>query len=86
MAAAAADVLGPPATNPADGDEVAEQHARRRVPDHREPGLRFDEGVPAPARVLGRRRSRRDDVDTMAEEAARVADSLLELTAGGAAG
>ena len=47
MTAATANVFGPVAANLVDGDEVAEQHARQRVPDHPDRSLCFDEGVPA---------------------------------------
>jgi len=46
MTAPTANVFGPLAANLAGEDEVAEQHARERVPDRGEVSLCFDEGVP----------------------------------------
>jgi hypothetical protein len=72
------DVLGEPAPFGQEVNVVAEDHANRGMPDV--PGHRrfLQERVPAEARVLLESIARRHVTNAVAEQAAKVADFLLE--------
>ena len=79
MTATTTNIFGPLDANLVESDQVAEQHARERVPDHREPPLCLDERVPTPASVFSRFRSRFHNVNAMAKEPTAVVNFLLEF-------
>jgi hypothetical protein len=83
MTATKADVFGPLASNPVDGEEVAKHYAGQWVPDHRERSLWLEKRVTASARVFSCFRSLFHNMDAMAEESASVVNSLLEFVMAG---
>ena len=79
MTAPTANVFGPVAANLVDCDEVAEQDAGQRVPDHYQRSLCFDKGVPAQTRVFSRFGSPRHHMDAMTKKPACIANSFFEV-------